>query len=99
MMTGKTLIQALYEDEKNFPHLCEIPFFFYDAKHNLKIDSTITFSEDLLAENPKEKERLIAYLQELESQKIYYADVQITEYHIIFFPKSSKLQIFSRSTK
>ena len=96
MMTGKPLIQAINEDEKNFPHLGEIPFFFYDEKNKLKIDSTINFSDDLFAENPREKEHMLSYLHELEDKKVYYVDIQITECHIIFFPRSSNLKIFSR---
>ena len=96
MMTGKTLIRAINSNEKDFPHICEIPLFLYDAKYRLHTESDITFEKELFAENFEEKERVIAYLNELEKNKIAYLDVQITESHLIVFSKTSYLKIFSR---
>ena len=96
MMTGKTLIHAINTSEKDFPHICEIPIFLYDAKDRLHTDSDITFEKELFAENYEEKERFISFLNELEAKKIAYMDIQITESHIIVFSKTSYFKIFSR---
>lgn len=96
MMTGKTLIQAINTPEKDFPHICEIPIFLYDAKDRLHTDSNITFEKELFSENFEEKEKVISYLNELEEKKISYIDVKITESHVIIFSKTSNLKIFSR---
>ena len=96
MMTGKTLILAINTNERDFPHICEIPLFLYDYKDRLQTDSNITFEKELFAENFEENERVIAYLNELEKNKIAYLDVQITESHLIIFSKTSYFKIFSR---
>ena len=99
MMTGKTLIRLINICEKDFPHICETPFFLYDHKDRLCSDSNITFDKELFAENLEEKERFISHLKELEEKKIAYLDVQITEYYVIIFSKTAFLKLFCRFKK
>lgn len=96
MMTGKTLIQGVNLKEKDYPHICEIPLFLYDANGLICNDPNFSFSKDLFIENFEEKERFIALLNELEMEKTAYLDVQINDYMLTIFSKTSFLKMFCR---
>ena len=96
MMTGKTLIQGLYLKEKDYPHICEIPLFLYDSSDRICDDPNFSFENDLFAENFEEKQRFIALLNELEIEKTAYLDVQINDYILTIFSKTSFFKMFCR---